>query len=343
MSVSLQRDCDLQALHTFGLQSRAALCASVSRPEEVLAAVDAAGVVPGLVLGGGSNIIPAPEVPGLVLLNRTEGIRLQPSTDGASVEVTAAAGMQWHELVMWSLAQGLGGLENMALIPGTVGAAPMQNIGAYGAELKDVFLRLRALDYRTGEVVVFEKEDCRFGYRDSIFKQEAANRYFILEVSLLLRRAGHVPRIAYGDIRQELSLAGGEQPTAEEVAQAVIRIRQRKLPDWRVLGNAGSFFKNPVVTDALAQAVCSQHPQAPAYPQPDGRTKLAAGWLIEQCGWKGRREGAVGCYEKQALVLVNYGGANSRELLDFSGRIQASVLDTFGVPLEREVNVVGVG
>lgn len=340
MSVSLLRDFDLQPLHTFGLQSRAAVCASVSRPEQVLAAVDAAGSVPALVLGGGSNIIPSPEVAGLVLLNQTAGIQLRPSADGSTVELTAAAGVQWHDLVLWSLAQGLGGLENMALIPGTVGAAPMQNIGAYGAELKDVFLRLRALDYRSGEVVVFETADCRFGYRDSIFKREAANAYFILDVSLQLYAKGHVPSVAYGDIQQELKLAGIERPTAEQVAQAVMNIRQRKLPDWRILGNAGSFFKNPVVTAAIAQAIRNSYPLAPAYPQPDGHVKLAAGWLIEQCGWKGKREGAVGCYEKQALVLVNYGGASSIDLLNFSGRIQESVMDTFGLVLEREVNVV---
>lgn len=341
MSVSLLQDCDLQPLHTFGLQSRAAVCAEVYQPEHVLSAVDALGALPALVLGGGSNIIPLPEVGGLVLLNRTAGVRAHPSADGATIEVTAAAGMLWHDLVMWSLAQGLGGLENMALIPGTVGAAPMQNIGAYGAELKDVFLRLRALDYRTGEIVVFEAADCQFGYRDSVFKRAAANAYFVLEVCLLLRKNGHVPSVSYGDIRQQLLLAGIEQPSAEQVAQAVIRIRQSKLPDWRVLGNAGSFFKNPVVTNELAQLLRTKFPLMPAYPQSDGRVKLAAGWLIEQCGWKGRREGAVGCYEKQALVLVNYGGANSNDLLNFSSRIQESVLDAFDIALEREVNVVG--
>jgi UDP-N-acetylmuramate dehydrogenase len=340
MSVSLLRDFDLQPVHTFGLQSRAAVCASISRPGQVLTAVDAAGSVPALVLGGGSNIIPSPEVSGLVLLNQTAGIQLRSSADGSTVELTAAAGVQWHDLVLWSLAQGLGGLENMALIPGTVGAAPMQNIGAYGVELKDVFLRLRALDYRSGEVVVFETADCRFGYRDSIFKREAANTYFILDVSLRLYAKGHVPSVAYGDIQQELRLAGIDLPTAEQVAQAVMRIRQRKLPDWRILGNAGSFFKNPIVTADVAQALRNRYPQVPAYPQSDGYVKLAAGWLIEQCGWKGRREGAVGCYEKQALVLVNYGGASSIDLLRFSGRIQESVMDTFGLALEREVNVV---
>ena len=341
MPVSLQRDCDLQPLHTFGLQSRAAVCAEVCQPEQVLSAVDALGSVPALVLGGGSNIIPTQEVGGLVLLNRTAGVRSHLNADGATVEVTAAAGMLWHDLVMWSLDQGLGGLENMALIPGTVGAAPMQNIGAYGAELKDVFLRLRALDYRTGEIVIFESTDCQFGYRDSIFKREAANAYFVLEVSLQLRKNGHVPSISYGDIRQELLLAGIDSPSAEQVAEVIIRIRQRKLPDWRVLGNAGSFFKNPVITNELAEPLQSKFPLMPAYSQPDGRVKLAAGWLIEQCGWKGKREGAVGCYDKQALVLVNYGGANCHDVLNFSRRIQESVMDAFGIALEREVNVVG--
>lgn len=332
---------ELAPYHTFGLRARADALVVINHIEQLEAASQAYGAKPALILGGGSNILPLARVPGLVALNGIGGISIE-RTNAQNTWVRVGSGVGWHDLVQWCLSQGLGGIENLALIPGTAGAAPMQNIGAYGVELQDVFESLEAWDLQAGQVHTFDRAACQFGYRDSFFKQAGRGRFFITSLLLRLHRQPRLVNTSYGAIQDTLRARHITQPTIQDVAQAVIDIRSSKLPDWRVLGNAGSFFKNPVVPAALAHDIQREHPQAPSYPQPDGSTKLAAGWLIDQCGWRGQRSGAVGCYPHQALVLVNYGGATGREVLDFSERIAASVQARFGVALEREVNVVGV-
>jgi UDP-N-acetylmuramate dehydrogenase len=279
-------------------------------------------------------------IDGLVLHNAIPGIEIV-AEQGNEVIVRAGGGVVWHELVLWSLRHGLGGLENLALIPGSVGAAPMQNIGAYGVELKEVFERLEAIELSTGQLHTFGPADCAFGYRDSFFKQDGRGRFFLSHVCLRLTRRQHRLNTSYGAIQSVLSAQGIPHPSPARVAAAVIHIRRSKLPEWTRLGNAGSFFKNPLVDYAAYEQLQARYPDMPAYPQPDGQVKLAAGWLIDQCGWKGKREGAVGTYPQQALVIVNYGGATGGEILSFSEKIQAGVAERFGVHLEREVNTAG--
>ena len=251
--------------------------------------------------------------------------------------VEAEAGEPWHPFVQEMLARGLSGVENLSLIPGTVGAAPMQNIGAYGVELKDVFHSLVALDRENGELREFSLADCAFGYRDSVFKHQTG-RWLILRVRFKLSFAARL-HLDYGPVRQRLQEQGINEPTPMHVSRAICEIRSEKLPDPAVLGNAGSFFKNPVVPAELAERIKQTHPGLVAYPQPDGQVKLAAGWLIEQAGWKGFREGDAGVHALQSLVLVNYGSATGRELLTLAQRIQADILERFGVTLEMEPNL----
>jgi UDP-N-acetylmuramate dehydrogenase len=259
------------------------------------------------------------------------------SDDGETVVVEAEAGEPWHPFVLWTLEQGLGGLENLSLIPGTVGAAPMQNIGAYGVEIKDAFAGLTALDRQSGELRDFSLADCAFGYRDSLFKRQAG-RWLILRVRFRLRRHAEL-RLDYGPLRQQLAAQGCVAPTPQEVSRAVCAIRSEKLPDPAVLGNAGSFFKNPLVSAEQAARLREQYPGLVAYPADEGVVKLAAGWLIEQAGWKGFRDGDAGVHDKQALVLVNHGQATGGELLALARRIQADIAERFDVELEIEPNV----
>ena len=292
--------------------------------------------LPLLVIGGGSNLLLTGDVQALVLQMASRGIRLL-EDDGERVVVEAEAGEVWHAFVLWTLEQGLSGLENLSLIPGTVGAAPMQNIGAYGVEIKDVFAGLTALDRQTGELREFELAECNFGYRDSVFKQHPG-RWLILRVRFALSRAAHL-HLEYGPVRQRLSEQGVEHPTASDVSRAISSIRSEKLPDPAVLGNAGSFFKNPVVPALLAAELKLAYPGLVGYPQPDGQVKLAAGWLIETAGWKGFREADAGVHRLQSLVLVNYGSATGEQLLALAHRIQIDIDQRFGVQLEMEPNV----
>lgn len=338
----LVTDFDLSAYNTFGVPARAERFGRFASVADLRELLRAAGMPPSLLLGGGSNVLLLDRLPGLVLRNEIGGFH--PAEETAdTVLLRVGAGENWHKTVLRSLDQGWQGLENLALIPGSVGAAPVQNIGAYGVELQDVFERLEALEWATGEIHTFERTDCRFGYRDSFFKQEEGKgRFCILAVYLRLRKRQFTTNTSYGDIRRMLNLAEAEETSdPRRVAEAVIAIRQSKLPDWRELGNAGSFFKNPIVTAEQHEALLAQHPDAPAYALPDGHYKLAAGWLIDRAGWKGRRIGTVGCYEKQALVLVNYGGATGTDILAFSREVAGEVEAKFGVALEREVNLVG--
>lgn len=332
----LRRDFPLDALNTFGIAARAAAYLPVHAPDALLAvrAHPALGVLPRLVLGGGSNLLLTGDFPGLVLHMLSRGIELLGEDDNMRY-VRAAAGENWHAFVRHTLEQGWGGLENLSLIPGTVGAAPIQNIGAYGVELQERFHSLTVLDMASGEILVLEREACRFGYRDSIFKHEMREHAVILDVTFALPKRWQ-PNLKYAELERELELQGVARPSAQQVSDAVIAIRTRKLPDPLRIGNAGSFFKNPVVDAAQRADLLQRYPQLVSYAQTDGSYKLAAGWLIDQCGWKGKDFGRAGVYEKQALVLVNRGGASGREVMDLAAAIQADVQQRFGVRLEPE-------
>ncbi|QIA04751.1 UDP-N-acetylmuramate dehydrogenase [Pseudomonas fluorescens] len=337
MSLQIQPQVSLKPFNTFGVDVRAQLFAEAHSDADVREALAYASAhdVPLLVIGGGSNLLLTADIPALVLRMASRGIRVI-SDDGNRVVIEAEAGEPWHPFVQHTLAQGFSGLENLSLIPGTVGAAPMQNIGAYGVEIKDVFAGLTALDRQTGKLRDFSLEECRFAYRDSVFKQQPG-RWLILRVRFALDRVAHL-HLEYGPVRQRLSEQGIEQPTPTDVSRAICSIRSEKLPDPAVLGNAGSFFKNPLVSAAVVAQIKAQHPDLVAYAQPDGQMKLAAGWLIERAGWKGFREADAGVHKLQALVLVNYGAATGLQLLDLAQRIQKDISERFNVELEMEPN-----
>ena len=329
------RNIDLTACNTLALPGRAA------RYERITSASQLADIpateTRRFVLGGGSNLVLDGDVDRLVLHMAIRGKRLL-TEDSEAWYVEAGAGENWHDFVQWTLAQGWPGLENLSLIPGTVGAAPIQNIGAYGLEVCERFHSLQAWDFQRGEFVSFDRAGCRFGYRDSLFKQQGWHldgRLAITAVVFRLPKAW-VANTRYADVAQELAAAGITSPTASQVAAAIVAIRRRKLPDPAVTPNAGSFFHNPVVSAEIAAALAARHPALPRYPQPDGRVKLAAGWLIEQAGWKGKALGPVGMYEKQALVLVNRGGASGTDVRRTMAAVQAAVQEKFGVALSPE-------
>lgn len=339
MSLCVQQQVSLKAYNSFAVDVASGWFTEAHDDDQVREALVYAQQqqLPVLLLGGGSNMLFTADVEALVLRMASRGIRVL-QDDGDRVLVEAEAGEPWHPFVQWTLQQGLVGLENLSLIPGTVGAAPMQNIGAYGVELKDQFAGLTALDRRSGELREFSLDDCAFAYRDSLFKREAG-RWVILRVRFALRRTAAL-HLDYGPLRQRLAEQGIALPTAVDVSQAVCAIRSEKLPDPAVLGNAGSFFKNPLVSVELAQRLSAEHAGLVAYPQADGRVKLAAGWLIERAGWKGFREGDAGVHRLQALVLVNYGQASGRQLLALAQRIQADIFQRFAIDLEIEPNVL---
>lgn len=292
-----------------------------------------------LLLGGGSNVLFINDFDGTILVNNLKGCRYEKLSSG-EVAVEASSGESWHDLVLWSLENGFNGIENLSLIPGTVGAAPIQNIGAYGTELKDVFHSLCAMDVADGKVYVFNKEDCDFGYRDSIFKRSHRGQYIILSVRLILRMDG-VTNVGYGDLEQVLKTGGHHHPySPKAVSDAVVSIRQSKLPDPDQLGNAGSFFKNPVISSVHYKEIKKDFPSMPAYPQLEDGVKIPAGWLIDQCGFKGVRRGDAGCHSKQALVLVNYDAATGGEILSLANEIIEVVYQTYGIRLEPEVNII---
>jgi UDP-N-acetylmuramate dehydrogenase len=335
-SLPVQHHYSLRQLNTFGVAASAQAYLPVTdaaqleqvRQDATLAAL------PRLVLGGGSNILLTRDFPGLVLHMGIKGIEIV-GEDETATYVRAAAGENWHQFVLWTLEHGLGGLENLSLIPGSVGAAPIQNIGAYGIEIKDRFHALTLFDFATGEQRVLDKAACRFAYRDSVFKHELRDRAVVLDVTFALPKQWQ-PNVRYADVAQELAARSISEPTPQDISTAVIAIRTRKLPDPAVIGNAGSFFKNPVVTPAQRDSLLQRYPQMVNYAQPDGSVKLAAGWLIDQCGWKGRTAGAAGVYENQALVLVNRGGASGADIAQLAAAIQADVAQRFDVQLEPE-------
>ncbi|MES2298760.1 MAG: UDP-N-acetylmuramate dehydrogenase [Pseudomonadota bacterium] len=330
----------LKTLNTFGIDARARAYLAVQDVAQIGAALadPKLAAMPRLLLGGGSNILLTGDFEGLVLHMCNSG-RVIAGDAGERTLVRAAAGENWHALVRWTLEQGLGGLENLSLIPGTVGAAPIQNIGAYGTELKDVFHSLTAYDMESGQTRLMDAQACRFGYRDSVFKHAEGAGLVIVDVTLALPRRWQA-NLRYAELAQAVAEAGLAEPTARQISDLVIAIRSRKLPDPALIGNAGSFFKNPVVASAQCAELLARFPALVQHPQADGTHKLAAGWLIDQCGWKGRGLGAAGVYAKQALVLVNHGGASGAEVLALARAITDDVYARYGVRLEPEPVVV---
>ncbi|MEO7959936.1 MAG: UDP-N-acetylmuramate dehydrogenase [Ginsengibacter sp.] len=291
-----------------------------------------------LVIGGGSNILLTEDFDGLVLKNEIPGIEIV-SEDEKFIYVKAGAGVNWHHLVMYCVENNFGGVENLSLIPGNVGASPMQNIGAYGVEIKDVFHRLEAIRLADKKAIAFSTEDCEFGYRESVFKKKFKGQFIICNVTYKLRKTP-ILNTSYGAINAELKKFSGKDLSIKVVSDAVINIRQSKLPDPSELGNAGSFFKNPEVNKSDLEKLKKLAPDVPFFSIDENKYKVPAGWLIEQCGWKGFRKGDAGCYEKQALVLVNYGGASGKEIFELSEVILQSVFAKFQIHLEREINVI---
>ena len=335
----IEHDVPLQRFNTFGLPARARRYLRVTDPAQLpqLHADPALAGLPRFVLGGGSNVLLTRDVDALVLHMAIPGRAIvgEEGAQGDHVLVRAGAGENWHAFVDYTIAQGLGGLENLSLIPGTVGAAPIQNIGAYGLEIKDVFHSLTVFDPASGTTRTMNRAECRFGYRDSVFKQPEGAGLVVLDVTFALPRAWR-PNLRYAELARELEAAGIAEPTPRQVGDTVVAIRRRKLPDPAEIGNAGSFFKNPVVGREQCEALLARHPQLVHHSQPDGSEKLAAGWLIDQCGWKGKGLGAAGVYPKQALVLVNNGGATGAEVMALARAIQDDVEERFGVVLEPE-------
>lgn len=329
----------LKSFNTFGIEAKAAYFGNFTHVDSLLQMLEFAQIkqLPILVLGGGSNILFLNDFNGLVLRNCTKGIQYT-STGNAQQTVTAAGGEVWHELVLDTLKHNLGGLENLSLIPGSVGASPIQNIGAYGVEIKDIFAELSALEIATGTIRTFTGHDCKFGYRESFFKREGKGKYIILSVSYKLTSDGEL-QTHYGSISDELKKIN-VPASIHSISQAVCNIRSGKLPNPAVLGNAGSFFKNPTISEQAFQTLKQQYPNLPGYDVMPGQKKTAAGFLIEQCGLKGYREGQAGVHQHQALVLVNYGGATGRDILNLSSHVIEAVYQKFGITLEREVNVI---
>ena len=291
-----------------------------------------------MILGGGSNVLFTRGFTGIVAKNEIRGIQVQNETE-EDVLISVGAGENWHQFVLWCVEKGYGGIENLSLIPGTVGAAPMQNIGAYGVELKEVFHSLEAYEIKSGKTISFYKEDCKFDYRFSIFKGELKDEFIITKVFFKLSKKPTF-NISYGDIKATLEKMGVEELTLKKVSQAVINIRQSKLPDPMDIGNAGSFFKNPVIEKLHFEALEAEFEDIKCYPINDDKVKVPAGWLIENAGWKGYREGDIGVHDKQSLVLVNHGNGRGKDLFRLSNEIMKSIQGKFGIELEREVSVI---
>ena len=344
----VEQNVPLQAHNSFGIVAKARQLVRVKDENDVrqLRAAPELAARPKFVLGGGSNIVLTGDVKPLVLKVEVMGRRVVEHGPRAAI-VEAGAGENWHAVVGWTLEQGLPGLENLALIPGTVGGSPVQNIGAYGVELQDRFESLDAIDLQTGKIFTLDAAKCAFGYRDSVFKHEAgqpgdlglAGRALILRVRFRLPKPWK-PVLGYADLERKMKETGISAPSAQQIYEWVCAVRGAKLPDWRVLGNAGSFFKNPTVTPDQCADIIAREPNIVHYPMPDGTMKLAAGWLIDACGWKGKSVGNAGVYEKQALVLVNRGGATGGEVVTLARAIQTSVYERFGIRLEPEPVVV---
>ena len=340
--MQVQQNYSLKKGNTFGLDVYAAYCAKFHNGDELHELMENYQQIPlKMVLGGGSNVLFTKNYDGLILRNKIPGIKVI-REDEEHVFVKAGAGVRWHDFVTYCVESNFGGVENLSLIPGNVGASPMQNIGAYGVEIKDVFYELEAFDLNEKNVRIFSTVECKFGYRESVFKKELKNQFAILNVTFRLNKNPSF-NISYGAIESELKSMNIENLNIKAISDAVIKIRSSKLPDPRFIGNAGSFFKNPVInknTLANMKMAAPSDLEIPFYEIDEEHFKIPAGWLIEQCGWKGYRKRDAGCYDKQALVLVNYGHASGKEIYDLSEEIKISVLEKFGIELEREVNIM---
>ena len=335
--MNIQQNISLQPYNTFGIAVKANQFAEITDKSQLKVVLEK-NTLPLLILGGGSNLLLTKDFEGLVIKNNIKGIE-KVSEDEASVVLKVGAGENWHEFVMHCIANNYCGIENLSLIPGNVGASPMQNIGAYGVEVKDVITKVEAVNLSDYSVKDFANKECEFGYRTSIFKTTHKGQYLISAVYFQLSKTPTI-NTSYGAINNELQSKGITNPTIKEVSDAVIAIRESKLPNPSEIGNSGSFFKNPVVSEELKNTIVAEYKNAPNYPQPSGTFKMAAGWLIEQCGWKGKVIDNYGVHKKQALVLVNYGGAKGSDIYQLSEDIIQSVKDKFNITLEREVNIL---
>ena len=333
---------NLKELNTFGIEAFAKEFIKLNSSKEATDFFKETSLAQGhfLILGGGSNLLLTEDFDGVVIQNNIKGIEITEDNE-EHVTLKVGAGENWHELVLYCIEHNYAGIENLSLIPGNVGASPMQNIGAYGVEVKDVITQVEAIEITTGETTTFSNEECEFEYRSSIFKTSHKNQFFISSVQFNLAKKAQF-NVSYGAIKSQLQEDGINEDslTLKAVSDAVISIRKSKLPNPAEIGNSGSFFKNPVINDVLFEQLKKKHKGMPAYKLPQGGYKLAAGWLIEKTGWKGYTEGNYGVHKKQALVLVNYGGASGLEIYDLSERILLSVQKKFGVTLEREVNII---
>lgn len=331
----------LKEYNTFHLEANARYFVEVTSTEELSEILSDSQWknTPKLVLGGGSNVLFTQEINALVIRIAIKGKEVI-QEDSETIDLKVGAGETWHEFVLYCVESGFAGIENLSLIPGTVGAAPMQNIGAYGVEIKEVFEELESIEIETGKIRRFTKEECKFGYRESIFKNTVKDKYIITSVTFRLNKTPEF-KITYGDIQKTLEANGVKEVSIQQISNAVIQIRKSKLPDPAVLGNAGSFFKNPEIPTTDYEKLKMKFPEMPGYPtaSPD-LTKVPAGWLIEKAGWKGYRDGQAGVHAKQALVLVNYGGATGNQIKELAKRVQDSVWQNFSIRLSTEVNLI---
>ncbi|WP_190811603.1 UDP-N-acetylmuramate dehydrogenase [Flagellimonas sp. S3867] len=337
--MNIQENISLKNHNTFGIEAKAKAFVEINGLAQLQKVLELKAYPNKFILSGGSNILLAKDVDALVMHINLKGISVVEENED-EVVLKVMAGENWHDLVLWTLEKGYGGLENLSLIPGNVGTAPIQNIGAYGVELKDVFESCAAMEIAAGELIAFDNDACKFGYRDSIFKNEAKGKYIITSVSLKLTKKNHTLNTGYGAIEDELKKNEIVYPTIRDISNAVIAIRQSKLPDPKEIGNSGSFFKNPIISKKTYQKLKKEKPDLPSYKVDEDHYKIPAGWLIEQCGFKGKRFGDAGVHEKQALVLVNHGNASGEELLKLAEQIQNTVSQRFKIQISPEVNVI---
>ncbi|MCX6171884.1 MAG: UDP-N-acetylmuramate dehydrogenase [Flavobacterium sp.] len=337
--MNIQHNISLKKYNTFGIEAKAKEFVAVHSVSELKTILQENKSDTKFILGGGSNMLLTKDIDALVIHIDLKGKKILKANDDF-VWVESMAGENWHEFVLWTIDQNIGGLENMSLIPGNVGTTPVQNIGAYGTEIKDTFVSCEAINIATQEMKTFSKEECHFGYRESIFKHAVKNQFIITSVVFKLTKRNHKINTSYGDITKELEKQNIISPTLKDVSNAVIAIRQSKLPDPKELGNSGSFFKNPIISKEYFDKIHVLHPEMPHYIVSETEVKVPAGWLIEKAGFKGKRFGDAGIHKNQALVLVNYGHATGEEILNISKDIQATILKEFGIAIEAEVNVI---
>jgi len=339
--IDIEENISLRPYNTFGIDVKAKYFVRINSKEDFQELINSVTYKnnPTFILGGGSNVLFTQDFNGLIIKDDLKGISIVDETSHL-IHIKAQAGENWHQFVLYCVNNNYGGVENLSLIPGTMGAAPMQNIGAYGIEVKKVIKEVEGIDRSNGEIRLFSNEECRFGYRESVFKQELKEKYFISSVTLTLTKNNHRITTSYGAIQDTLKQMNVVQPTIQSVSDAVIHIRQSKLPDPIVIGNAGSFFKNPTISLRQYEELKKSYSQIPGYTSENQLVKVPAGWLIEQCNWKGKRINHVGVHSQQALVLINYGDAKGEEIFSLAMNIQSSVKEKFNIDITTEVNII---